>query len=108
MHRNCFMAEADVLREMEKWEDAAAAYRAVELRYMNEPPALEAILGRVSCLKKSGRPQEADLLIRQAGVVLQRIPNEWDDRFADTTRYDRAGWEQLLTLMNNRIDNNGA
>ncbi len=52
MHRNCFMAEADVLREMEQWEDAAAAYRAVELRYMNEPPALEAILGRASCLKE--------------------------------------------------------
>lgn len=108
MHRNCFMAEADVLREMEQWEDAAAAYRAVELRYMNEPPALEAILGRASCLKDLGRPQEADLLIRQAGVVLQRIPNEWDDRFADTTRYDRDGWEQLLTWMNSRIDNNGA
>jgi len=93
---------------MEQLEDAAAAYRAVELRYMNEPPALEAILGRASCLKGLGRPQEADLLIRQAGVVLQRIPDEWDDRFAETTRYDRDGWEQLLAWMNNRIDNNGA
>lgn len=108
MHRNCFIAEADVLREMGKWEDAAAAYRAVELRYMNEPPALEAILGRASCLKALGRPREADLLVRQAGVVLQRIPNEWNDRFAETTRYDRAGWEKLLTWMNARIDSPGA
>ncbi len=108
MHRNCFIAEADVLREMDQLEDAAAAYRAVELRYMNEPPALEAILGRASCLNDLGRPQEADLLIRQAGVVLQRIPNEWNDRFADTTRYDRDGWERLLIWMNDRIDNNGA
>jgi hypothetical protein len=75
---------------------------------MNEPPALEAILGRASCLRDLGRPQEADLLIRQAGVVLQRIPNEWNDRFAETTRYDRNGWEQLLTWMNDRIDNSGA
>lgn len=108
MHRNCFMAEADVLREMDRLEDAAEAYRAVELRYMNEPPALEAILGRVSCLQRLGRSREADLLVRQAGVVLQRIPAEWNDQFAKTTRYDRQGWERLLTWMNRRIDNNGA
>ncbi len=108
MLRNCLLAEADVLREMNKLEDAASAYRAVELRYMNEPPALEAILGRATCVKELGRPQEADMLVRQASVILQRIPNEWNNRFAETTRYDREGWEELLGWMNQRIDNSGA
>ena len=108
MLRNCLLAEADVLREMERWEDASSAYRAVELRYMNEPPALEAILGRATCAKELGRPREADMLIRQASIVLQRIPNEWNDRFAETTRFDRAGWQDLLGWMNRRIYNQGA
>jgi tetratricopeptide (TPR) repeat protein len=106
--RNCLFSEADVLREMNQLEDAAAAYQAVELRYINEPPALEAILGRVSCAKKLGRKKEADMLIRQANAVLQRIPDEWNGRFEDTTRYDRRGWEDLLTWMSERIENNGA
>ena len=108
MLRNCLMAEADVLREMNQLEDAASAYRAVELRYINEPPALEAILGRASCARRLGRPNEASKLIRQASVVLQRIPTEWNDRFEETTRYDREGWAELLAWMNQRADNNGA
>ncbi|MGI9472229.1 MAG: hypothetical protein ACR2NZ_11880 [Rubripirellula sp.] len=107
MLRNCLLAEADILREMERLEDAASAYRAVELRYMNEPPALEAILGRATCAKELGKPNEADMLIRQASVVLQRIPNEWNNRFAETTRYDREGWQDLLGWMNQRINNQG-
>ncbi len=106
--RNCLLAEADVMREMSRLEDAAAAYRAVELRYMNEPPALEAILGRATCARRLGRTHEANLLIRQASVVLERIPNELDDRFAETTRYDRNGWQQFLGWMNQRLAGSGA
>ena len=105
--RNCLLAEADVLRELDRPDEAASAYRAVELRFMNEPPALEAILGRAACAKQLGRPREADMLIRQASVVLQRIPSEMDNRFAETTRYDRSGWEQLLGCMNQRITAGG-
>ncbi len=105
MLRNCFLAEADTLREMNRLEDAATAYRTVSLRYMNEPPALEAILGQARCAKELGRSRESNLLIRQAEVVLQRIPNEWNGRFEETTRFDRNGWEKLLTWMNDRIDN---
>ena len=106
--RNCLLAEADVLREMSRWEDASSAYRTVELRFMNEPPALEAILGRARCAKKLGRAYEANRLIQQAMVVLQRIPPEMNERFAKTTRYDRSGWEQLLGWMNQRGSTSGA
>lgn len=108
MLRNCLLAVADTLREMNQLEDAASAYRVVELRYMNEPPALEALLGRATCAKRMGRPDEANKIVRQARIVLQRIPNDWDLRFEETTRYDREGWQQLLTWMNTRIANNGA
>ncbi len=104
MLRNCFLSEADTLREMDRLEDAAMAYRAASQRYMNEPSALEAILGQARCVKELGRDQESDRLIRQANVILQRIPNEWNGRFAETTRFDRKGWEQLLSWMNNRLD----
>lgn len=105
MLRNCFLAEADTLREMNRPEQAADTYRSISLRYMNEPPALEAILGQARCARELGNDQEAELLIRRANVVLQRIPNEWNGRFESVTRFDRAGWERLLTWMTGRLDN---
>ena len=104
MLRNCFVAEADVLREMNQLEDAAGAYRAIELRYMNEPPALEAILGRARCVKELGRVQEANLLFRQASVVLSRIPGEWDGKFAEVSRYDRPGWGSVSDLDERTVE----
>ena len=47
-----------MLCQMNRLTDAAAAYRAVELRYINEPPALEAILGRATCAKQLGRARK--------------------------------------------------
>lgn len=105
--RNCMLAEADVLSDLNRWEEAADAYRAVELKYMNEPSALEAILGRFACAKKMGLSSEAERLIRQANVVLNRIPADLDNRFSETTRYDRRGWEQFLGWMNQRLNAGG-
>jgi hypothetical protein len=105
--RNSLLAQADVLRDLRRLEDAAAAYRTVELRYMNEPPALEAMLGRASCARELGDNDQAERLIRKANVILQRIPREMDEQFAETTRYDRSGWEQLLGWMNQRASAGG-
>jgi tetratricopeptide (TPR) repeat protein len=102
--RNCFVAEADVLREMGRLDEAVAAYQAIELLYLNEPTALEAIVGRANCLRDLGRTDEANNLIKQAQITLSRIPQEWNSKFAKTTRYDRQGWEELLSWMNERID----
>ncbi|TWT53002.1 Tetratricopeptide repeat protein [Rubripirellula amarantea] len=106
--RNCSLAEAETLREMGRLDEAATAYRAVELRYMNEPIALEAILGRANCAKELGRLEEADLLVQQANVVLGRIPDDWNGRFEETTRFDRRGWQEYLTWMNSRISSNAS
>jgi hypothetical protein len=96
MLRNCYLAEADTLLELNRFEPAAEAFRAVSLRYMNEPPALEAMLGQARCLRELKRPREARMVIRQALVVLSRIPAEEDDQFLKTTRYDRKRWQELL------------
>lgn len=93
------LGEADTLFELGQFEESADAYRTISLRYMNEPPALEAMLGQARCLKSLNRNREARLVIRQAVVVLGRIPGEWDDRFQKTTRHDRAGWQKLLTWL---------
>jgi len=105
--RNCYIAEADVLREMNRLEEAAVAYMAIEVRYMNEPTSLEAIIGRATCMRELGREDDARTLIRLANVILGRIPKEWDGKFADTTRYDRNGWKELLDWMNNRQNDGG-
>lgn len=108
MLRNCFMAEAEMLRAMERLEEAAQAYRTVELRYINEPLVLEAILNRAACVRGLGRQSEADLLIRQASVILDRIPKTWDGRFDETTRFDRNGWQQYLAWMTRRLNDGNA
>ncbi|MEM9587487.1 MAG: tetratricopeptide repeat protein, partial [Planctomycetota bacterium] len=74
MLRNCFMDEADTLREMREFQKAAEAYRGVTQRYMNEPTALEAIMGHVTCARELNDDDSADRLIRQAVSVLDRIP----------------------------------
>jgi len=56
-------------------------------------------------LREMERLDEADMLIRQTSVVLSRIPQEWNGRCEETTRYDRKGWQELLAWMNMRIDN---
>ncbi len=101
--RNCLVGEADTLFEMDRLEEAANAYGSVTLRYMNEPLALEGILGHAECLRRLGRHREADSRVRQASLVLRRIPDEWNDRFEEITRYSRGEWDRLLTWMNDRI-----
>lgn len=103
MLRNCLIGEADTLYEMNLLEDAAAAYGSVTLRFMNEPLALEGIMGHAECLRRMDRIREADSRVQQASQVLRRIPNEWNDRFQEITRYSRAEWDRLLTWMNDRI-----
>lgn len=103
--RNCLIGEADTLFELERLDEAAAAYGSVTLRYMNEPLALEGILGHAQCLRRLGRQREADSRIRQASLVLRRIPDEWNGRFEEITRYSRGEWDRLLQWMNGRIAN---
>jgi len=99
MQRNCMMFEADVLKSMAKYTEAAEVYRTIESLYSGRPAAVEAIVGRASCAKKSGNDRECEILFRKASEMLKLIPAESDPEFAETTRYDREGWQQLLDWM---------
>ena len=100
--RNSLLGQADTLKSMDRFTEAADAYRDMSLRYINEPPALEALLGQARMVRLLGRDREADLLLNQAGVVLKRIDEKWDDRFDEMTRFNRDGWERYLTWINER------
>lgn len=100
--RNSLLGQADTLKSMQRFTEAADAYRDMSLRYMNEPPSLEALLGQARMVRLLGRNREADLLLNQAGVVLKRIDEKWDDRFEEMTRFNREGWERYLTWINER------
>jgi tetratricopeptide (TPR) repeat protein len=100
--RNSLLGQADTLKSMERYIEAADAYRDMSIRYMNEPPALEALLGQVRMVRLLGRDREAYLLLKQAGVVLENIDPAWDDRFDEMTRFDREGWERYLAWVNER------
>ena len=99
MQRNCRMFEADVLKSMGKYTEAAEAYRKIESLYSGRPAAIEAIVGRASCAKKLEDDRECEFLFRKASEMLKLIPAESDSEFAETTRYDREGWQQLLDWM---------
>ncbi|MEM6778162.1 MAG: hypothetical protein AAF670_10940 [Planctomycetota bacterium] len=102
--RNSLVASADLLMDMNRNEEAADTFRDIALRYMNEPPCLEGLLGQSRVLRKIRRDREADMLVRQANMVLDRIGSEFDDDFSRTTRYDRDGWRSYLTWMTKRIE----
>ncbi len=99
LQRNCMMFEADVLKQMEKYAEAAEVYQTVESLHSGRPAAIEAIVGRASCAKKLGDDRGCEILFRRASEMLKLIPVESDPEFAETTRYDREGWQQLLDWM---------
>ncbi|TWT91866.1 hypothetical protein Pla100_49040 [Neorhodopirellula pilleata] len=102
--RNSLLGQADTLKTMQRYVEAADAYRDMSLRYINEPPALEALLGQARMARLLGRDREADLLLAQAEDVLERIPETWDNRFEEMTRFDRDGWKRYLVWVNKRND----
>ncbi|EMI56241.1 hypothetical protein [Rhodopirellula sallentina] len=102
--RNSLLGQADTLKSMRRYAEAAEAYRDMSLRYMNEPPALEALLGQSRMVRILGRDREADMLISQAAVVLDRISDQWDDRFDEMTRFSRDDWKNYLQWMIGRLD----
>lgn len=97
--RNCFFGEADVLYDLEQYEEAIAAYRNVGNRFMNEPEALEALVQIAECFRALGQEDQARRSLNQAEQMLSRIPPESDARFTAVTRADRAKWQQLLTWL---------
>ena len=79
---------------MNKCREAADLYQNIEVYWPANRP--EAIFGRANCARQLGNDREFEILLRQASEMLKQIPAESDPEFAETTRYDREGWQQLL------------
>jgi tetratricopeptide (TPR) repeat protein len=96
--RNCYFARADVLIDLQRYEEAIAAYSSAANRYHDRPEALEALVQVARCYRELSRPAEARGTAQQAKVVLQqRIAA--DAQFTKTTRYSREEWTQLLDWL---------
>lgn len=97
MLQNSYFARGELLFDLQRFEDAIAAYSSATNRFQHEPAALEAYVRIASCYRRLDRPVEARGTIEQARIVLSRMPE--DTKFERTTRHNRDQWEVLLTWM---------
>ncbi len=95
--RNTYFSRADVLYDLKRYNDAIDAYATATNRYLHEPEALEAYVQIANCHRLQNRHSEARGTLEQAKVVLNRIRPDAD--FAQTTRYNREGWQRLLDWL---------
>jgi len=95
--RNSYFAKADALFDLDRFNEAIAAYSSATSKYHNKPAAIEAFVQIARCYRELNRPAEARGTLEQAKVVLKRIPDEVD--FAATTRYNRDQWVRFLDWM---------
>ena len=84
---------------MGDFTQAITVYSAAINRFINEPLSLEALIQQARCFESLGRKEDVDRLLKQAQQILDRIPPEYDNLFAQTTRYDRAGWTEFLAWL---------
>jgi tetratricopeptide (TPR) repeat protein len=92
--RNTYFAYADVLFDLDDYEQAIKAYLAATNRYQQEPAALEAFVQLASCYRLLNAPAEARGTLLQAQAVLSRMRPDAD--FTRTTRYNRDEWNQII------------
>jgi TolA-binding protein len=97
--RNAHFGEADMNQQLGRYDEAIEAYRVAAGRYPNQPEALEALAQIAECHRKMGRETEARKTLRQAELVLQRIPSDLDGTFVAHTRGDRQHWQKLLGTL---------
>jgi tetratricopeptide (TPR) repeat protein len=95
--RNSYFSLADVLFDLEKYDEAIQAYATATNRYQSEPEALEAYVQIANCHRHLNRHAEARGTLEQAKVVLDQIRP--DAEFTRTTRYNREEWQQLLDWL---------
>ena len=104
MLRNSLIAEADTLREMNQLEAAADAYRAVSLRYMNEPPALRGDLWSIAVHERNGPVPRSRSTDPTSGNRLATYTRRVGRSIRENHKIRSSGWEKLLTWMNGRIN----
>jgi tetratricopeptide (TPR) repeat protein len=97
MLRNCYMLEGTVLFDLGRYKDAIEAYSNVSSLYPDEPFVLETFVQISNCWRRLDRHDNARGAVKQAQIVLDRLPSESD--FASTTVLNREEWRMLLANM---------
>jgi tetratricopeptide (TPR) repeat protein len=97
MLRNCYMLEGTVLYDLGRYKDAIEAYSNVSSLYPDEPFVLETFVQIANCWRRLDRTDNARGAVRQAQIVLERLPATSD--FASTTVLSREEWQMLLANM---------
>jgi tetratricopeptide (TPR) repeat protein len=97
MLRNCYMLEGTVLFDLGRYKEAIEAYSNVSSLYPDEPFVLETFVQISNCWRRLDRHDNARGAVKQAQIVLDRLPAESD--FASTTVLNREEWRMLLANM---------
>ena len=92
--RNTYFAYADIVFDLEDYEQAIKAYLAAANRDPQDPHSLDALVQLASCYRRLNAPNEARGTLLQAKAVLARMQR--DMKFEQTTRYNRENWNELI------------
>ncbi len=92
--RNTWFALAGTLYYIGRYEEAAAAYQSIVVKYQNRPEVLQAYLQLSDCYRQVNRPDEARNVLEQAKILLKRMKS--DLPFVQTTGYTAQQWSDLL------------
>jgi tetratricopeptide (TPR) repeat protein len=95
--RNSYFAAGVAFTDLGRYEDAIRAYATATNHYQHAPEVLEAFVQIAGCYRRLNRPLEARGTIRQAKVVLDRLPA--DAPYQQTTNFSRTQWAELLDWM---------
>jgi tetratricopeptide (TPR) repeat protein len=94
LQRNTLFGLGDTADRLGEYNTALDAYTAAANRFQSEPVALMAYFQMAGVYRKLGQPDQARQMLRQAQLVLERLPD--DPAFTQTTPFARTEWVQLL------------
>ncbi len=101
---NSYFGEADLLFQEGNFKGALEAYRAAANQFINEPESLEAFVQMARCHQELGQMSDMRRTLEMAIDILNRIPEDRDDRFVKNTRQSRQNWETQIRWMIQEID----
>jgi tetratricopeptide (TPR) repeat protein len=95
--RNSYFAVGMSLVDLNRDEDAIRAYSTATNRYQHAPEVLEAFVQIAGCYRRLNKPLEARGTVRQAKVVLNRLPEKAP--YEQATNMSRGQWVELLDWL---------
>jgi tetratricopeptide (TPR) repeat protein len=101
---NSYFGEADLLFQEGNFKGALEAYRAAANQFINEPESLEAFVQMARCHQELGQMPDMRRTLEMAIDILNRIPEDRDNRFIKNTRQSRQSWETQIRWMIQEID----